>query len=661
MLNILRRSLRTTLLAFMGGMVAVSTIGLGYMSYDASSESLAASILAKLEAVSQAREAHAVDLVHHAQAELARLERTEAVEAALRPAAAPTPPPADPETSASPAPSPTLHRDAARELLQRVAGTASFVSIALADDEGRVVAASSRAMEGTDLSSQPWWAAALEDPAVGTIVKAGDEHAFQITHPLRSGQGGRPAGVLVGLAKADHLYEMLADREGMGETGETYLIDREGLLLSPSRFVEGAELSQRNRGGAYQQVAQHGVPGGGIWADYRGTEVLGFSMFDHFEANGVDWVLVTEMDEEEALAPVVSLRREIVLFTVVVLALAFALAFLIARSITAPIVRLSTAADRIGAGDLTVALDQTDRQDEVGVLVRSFNTMASNLREIMEALQKGVTSLSSSASQITATAREYAGTAAEQASAVAQTSTTIEEIKQTSRAAAESASTVVDAAEEWAEAGQQGRAALDRAVEAMDVIAARVNGIATKILQLSEQNEQIGQIVESVSDLAEQSNLLAVNASIEAAKAGEQGRGFAVVAAEVRNLAEQSKRATQQIRNILADIQKATQGAVMAAEEGNKRTEDGKGAVEAVHSLVQELAAALEQNADSARQIAGSANQQASGISQVSETLEAIAKGGKDSAMGVQQLEQSVSQLSTFSTNLSEIASRYRM
>ena len=87
--------------------------------------------------------------------------------------------------------------------------------------------------------------------------------------------------------------------------------------------------------------------------------------------------------------------------------------------------------------------------------------------------------------------------------------------------------------------------------------------------------EPLGKSCSTVNDLAEQSNLLAVNASIEAAKAGEQGKGFAVVAQEVRNLAEQSKQATIQVRSILNDIQKATNAAVMVTEQGSKAVEAG--------------------------------------------------------------------------------------
>ena len=94
--------------------------------------------------------------------------------------------------------------------------------------------------------------------------------------------------------------------------------------------------------------------------------------------------------------------------------------------------------------------------------------------------------------------------------------------------------------------------------------------IAETILALSEQTQQIGDIIATVNDIADQSNLLALNAAIEAARAGEAGKGFAVVAGEVRSLAEQSRQATAQVKEILGDIQKATNTAVMVTEEGTK-------------------------------------------------------------------------------------------
>jgi methyl-accepting chemotaxis protein len=362
--------------------------------------------------------------------------------------------------------------------------------------------------------------------------------------------------------------------------------------------------------------------------------------------------------------------RIVILCMAVVLTAAVGLSFWLAQNIASPISRLAQVFRKIAGGDTagaaaelrTIGVGASTGQtaDEVGSLVAAAREMTEGLRAVLvQSLREGVGKLSASTSQISATAKEYAETATAQASAVAEVGTTVEEVKQTSEVAAASARDVATAADEAARKGHVGRERLGDAVALMRKINERVAGIAEQILQLSEQTSQIGTIVDAVSDLAEQSNLLAVNASIEAAKAGEHGRGFAVVASEVRSLAEQSKRATQQIRGILSQIQKATQSAVMATEEGTKRSEDGRLSVEAVREVVENLAVVLEESAAKARQIAGASAQQASGIAQVALALGGISKAARDNATGVRQLEMAVVDLERLTGELKATSDRY--
>ncbi len=348
-------------------------------------------------------------------------------------------------------------------------------------------------------------------------------------------------------------------------------------------------------------------------------------------------------------------------------AVAIAAGLLMSRSITQPIVRVAELSERIAKGDLSLASVSEEEQtssesrSEIVVLQRSSRRMASRLRELVGQLQSGISQLGSSTSEIATTAKEAAAAAAQQSVTVTEVSTTMDEIQTTSQAAASSAQEVVAAAERVAETGQDGLRAVDRAVTLMNAIEERVREIAERILQLSEQNKQIGEIVETVNDLSEQSNLLAVNASIEAAKAGEHGRGFAVVASEVRNLAEQSKRATQQIRGILGDIQKATQTAVMTTEEGTKRTKDGLGAITSVRDVITDLARTLEDSADRVRQIAGNASQQATGIQQISQAINDLARSGRENASGAGNLERAASDIRGLAEQLKQISSGYRL
>ena len=151
-----------------------------------------------------------------------------------------------------------------------------------------------------------------------------------------------------------------------------------------------------------------------------------------------------------------------------------------------------------------------------------------------------------------------------------ETVSTVNEVAETSRQAAERAPSVADAANRAVEIARAGRKAVDDTVVGLRSVKEQVQAITVGTMALAEQGQAIGEITSTVKDLAEQTNLLALNAAIEASRAGEQGKGFAVVAGEVKALADQSKKATAQVRQILGQIQKATTSAVAAAEEGKR-------------------------------------------------------------------------------------------
>jgi methyl-accepting chemotaxis protein len=340
---------------------------------------------------------------------------------------------------------------------------------------------------------------------------------------------------------------------------------------------------------------------------------------------------------------------------------AIIIAVLLVRSITIPLAQAVGVAERVAGGDLTISVPASTSRDELAALLTTSKRMVENLRSQTQAIQEGVNVLAASAGEILSSMTLIASGAAETSSAVNETTVTVEEVKQTTQLATQKAQHVADSSQKSLQVSQIGKKSAEEAIQGMSRIREQMETIAESIVSLSEQSQAIGEIIATVNDLAEQSNLLAVNAAIEAAKAGEHGKGFAVVAQEVRSLAEQSKQATAQVRTILNDIQKATNAAVMATEQGSKVVEAGeKQSGEAVEAI-RMLAESITESANASTQIAVASQQQMVGMDQVALAMESIKEASTLSVTSTQQAEQSAQNLNELGQKLKLLIDQFKL
>ena len=208
---------------------------------------------------------------------------------------------------------------------------------------------------------------------------------------------------------------------------------------------------------------------------------------------------------------------------------------------------------------------------------------------------------------------------------------------------------------------RQGTGAVEETVGGMQQIRARVESIATTIMGLAEQTQAIGSIITTVSELADQSNLLALNAAIEAARAGEQGRSFAIVAQHVRALAERSKVATSQVKEILGDIQRATNAAVLVTEEGTKGVEVGSRLATQAGQVIHRIAGEVDSGAQASVQIAAAAHQQTAGMEQIGQAMSSIQQATTQALASTRQAERAAQDLHALSQSLQQAIAVYRL
>jgi len=294
-------------------------------------------------------------------------------------------------------------------------------------------------------------------------------------------------------------------------------------------------------------------------------------------------------------------------------------------------------------------------------LAELLEKRTAELTHTAQRVKEAVNVLASSSSEILSATTQVAAGTAETATAISETSTTVEEVRQAAQLSSEKARNVSEKAQHVAQVSQNGRKAVeDTANIVMRQIRKQMESIAQTIVRLSDQTQSIGGIIASVTDIADQSNLLAVNAAIEAAKAGEQGKGFAVVAQEIRILAEQSKQATAQVRNILSDIQKATGAAVMATEQGSRVVEDGVKQTAMADEAIRVLAETSDEAAQSAMQIVASSQQQVVGMEQIGIAMKNINQAGSETAASMKQAETAAQNLHDLGQKLREIVEQFK-
>ena len=357
-------------------------------------------------------------------------------------------------------------------------------------------------------------------------------------------------------------------------------------------------------------------------------------------------------------------RARTTMFIIGTLAIALSLVIVIflALGITKPLSLAVHAAKKIASGDLTIDTSAFEkRKDEVGLLNLAFLQMIEKLRGSIKDIVEAVNQLGSSASEILAATTQVASGSAETATAISETTTTVEEVRQAAQLSSQKASRVSENAQQVAQVTQTGQKAVDETVNGMHEIQNQMETVANTIVRLSEQSQQIGGIIASVTDVADQSNLLAVNAAIEAAKAGEQGKGFAVVAQEIKSLAQQSKQATIQVRNILSDIQKATSAAVMATEQGSKAVENGVKQSAEAGEAIKKLAESSGKAVEAATQIVASSQQQTVGMDQIGLAMQNINQAGTENASSMVQAEKAAKGLNDLGLKLKLLVEQYKI
>jgi methyl-accepting chemotaxis protein len=321
------------------------------------------------------------------------------------------------------------------------------------------------------------------------------------------------------------------------------------------------------------------------------------------------------------------------------------LASAVTRRITRAVRGVQASLDAMAEGDLTV-VSSVESNDETGRMAASLTRAQTALRETLAGVVETATGVAASAEQLTESNGRVAGAAQETSAQAGVVAAAAEQVSRNVQAVAAGAEQM----------GASIREIAQNATEAAKV-AHRATSVAEatnqQVARLGESSQQIGNVVKTITSIAEQTNLLALNATIEAARAGEAGKGFAVVAGEVKELASETARATEDIARRVEAIQADTSGAVGAIEQISQ-------VIARISDFQTTIASAVEEQTATTAEMSRSVAGAATGVGEIAANITGVAEAARVTSHGVTESQQATDDLARMSAQLSTLVSSFR-
>ena len=432
--------------------------------------------------------------------------------------------------------------------------------------------------------------------------------------------GRKLVGVVAFQVPIDKANAIIGETTGMGQTGETYAIGPDRLFRSDSRFTKemGAKTTIINPEfkvdtAAVRAALDEGKAGTAEAPDYRGTPSLVSwrPVTIHRDATGgredVRWALISEIDTAEVFKPISRL---------------FQLGMTVFGLTSAAVLGVSTMIAR------RLTRESKRQAALVGGIVDNTHALASSSEELTSVSQQ----MSAAAEQTTAQANLVSAAA--------------EQVSGNTRIVAGSIDDLVASIHEIAKNAQDAATTARKAVE----LASATSGTMSA---LGRSSQEIGAVIKVITSIAEQTNLLALNATIEAARAGEAGKGFAVVASEVKELARDTAKATEEIGSRIESMQDDTQRAVEAIAKIGE-------VIEQIDSLQTKIAAAVEEQSVTTSEIGRNISEATTGTSEIAENIVQVAQAAQSTAEGASNTQVSSQELSRMAQALQQLVEEYK-
>ena len=516
-------------------------------------------------------------------------------------------------------------------------------------------------LRATELAGAFRRARALVQPVLSDmqIYPGRDSGSMFIVSPVL--KDGTMVGVIALELETSAVFRSFNTYFGLGETGDATLAMREGneiTYVAPSRFNPKAAFKDRiqigSREGLDMQSAVTGNRGYGEMVDHLGVPVVSaWTYLPSFRCG-----ITVKQTSDEAFELLRQQRQATGWFMAIAALLVFAVARVVARSISRPIREAASVAERVASGDLTARVEGA-ASGEAGQLLKAVETMTGDLRSLIGKIKQSSIALMSTATEIAATARQQGEAVNDYGASTSEAAAAVKEISATALELLKTMNEVSDVANHTASMAGEGQGSLVEMGRSMRQLAESTTSIGSKLSVISERAAHINLAVTTIAKVADQTNLLSINAAIEAEKAGEYGLGFLVVAREIRRLADQTAVATLDIERMVKEMQYSVSAGVMEMDKFSDQVRRGVDEVGSIGEQLGSIIAAVQGLTGRFEQVNEGMRVQSQGAEQIREAVIRLSEGAHQTSISLREFNKATDHLREAVGGLKEEVSRF--